>query len=64
MDIYGTGEAAAYLGVKLETLRYHLYVAEDLELDGRIGEDDWLVSPRQTLDEFRERRRPPSSSHC
>ena len=45
--------AAAYLGVKITWLRYHVYTAKGITPDGRRN-NQWIFS-RQTLDEARNR---------
>lgn len=46
-------EAAAYLGVNLTWLRYHVYTSKQITPDGRRG-NQWVFS-RQTLDDARQR---------
>jgi hypothetical protein len=62
-EFYSTRTAAAYLGVKPETIKYHVHVVKDLIPDQRLG--NTLIFTRATLDRFRETKRPigrPSKS--
>lgn len=56
MELFSTAEAAAYLGMKLETVKYHVYVVKDLKPNKLIGKT--LVFTQETLDEFMTRKRP------
>lgn len=56
-NLYSTREAAAYLDIKLATLKHHLYVAKDLLPDGVIGKS--LIFQRVTLDRFASLKRAP-----
>lgn len=62
-ELYGTRKAAEYLGVSVPTIKYHLYVAKDLEPDTVVS--GRLVFTKETLDHFNEhvRKEPgrPSS---
>ncbi len=49
--LYSTQEAAAYLGIHLQTLRYHLYKQQHLQADYEIGGN--LAFTQATLDAFR-----------
>ncbi len=49
--LYSTQEAAAYLGIHLQTLRYHLYDKQHLAADYEIGGN--LAFTQATLDAFR-----------
>lgn len=51
--LYSTNEAAAYLGIHLQTMRYHLK-REHLNPDYEIG--GHLAFSQSTLDKFRQRR--------
>jgi len=55
MELFSTAEAAAYLGVKPETVKYHVYQVKDLVPDKLVGKT--LVFTRETLDEFMTRKR-------
>lgn len=57
MNLYSTQEAAAYLGLSVATIKYHLYHTHALEPDARIGAS--LCFTQDTLDRFAESRRPP-----
>ena len=46
-------EAAAYLGVNLTWLRYHVYTSKQIAPDGRRGNQ--RIFSRQTLDDARRR---------
>ena len=52
-DGLSMSEAAAYLGVNLTWLRYHVYTSKQIVPDGRSG-NRWVFS-RQTLDDARAR---------
>ena len=51
--LYSTVEAAAYLGVNPETLRYHIYDKQHIQADYTIGRD--LAFLEETLDAFRQK---------
>lgn len=51
--LYSTQEAADYLGIHLQTLRYHIYDKQHLAADYEIGGN--LAFTQETLDEFRKR---------
>lgn len=51
--IFSTREAADYLGLTPQTVRWHVRVKGDLAPDKRIG-GRFLVFARETLDAFRE----------
>lgn len=53
--LYSTRTAAEYLGVKPETIKYHVYVAKDLVPDQRLG--NTLVFTQETLDRFKQTKR-------
>lgn len=55
MKLYSTRQAAAYLGMKLPTFRWHVHVKRDLQADQKIGPA--LAFSQQTLDKFRESRK-------
>lgn len=55
--IFGTKEAAEYLGVTPSTIRWHVNEKSDLVPDKRIG-GRFMVFSRETLDAFREGREP------
>jgi hypothetical protein len=54
--IFSTAEAAAYLGLKPASLRYHIYVAKDLRPDFTVGRT--FAFTRETLDKFAAEKRP------
>lgn len=55
MELYGTKEAAEYLGLTIDGFKYHL---RHKHLTGqKIGRT--LVFTKEELDEFKKRRRPP-----
>ena len=58
IKLYTTKEAAEYLGIAVATVKYHLYQAEDLKADAKVG--GRLVFTQETLDHFAEeiKRRP------
>lgn len=51
-EIYGTKQAAAYLGMDYSLFRYHLYEMGHIEPDLRVGKT--LAFTKQTLDRFKE----------
>ena len=53
--LYSTKEAAAYLGVKEETVKYHVYVSNSLHPE-RVGNS--LVFTEEELQRFQRDRRP------
>lgn len=55
--IFGTKEAAEYLGITPQTVRWHINEKADLTPDRRIG-GRFLVFTRETLDAFLEGREP------
>jgi len=55
--IFGTTEAAAYLGLTPQTVRWHVNKKRDLSPDKRIG-GRFMVFARETLDAFLESREP------
>jgi excisionase family DNA binding protein len=54
-DRYLIAEAAAYLGVTVTTVRYHLYTAGDLHAE-KVG--NTLFFTKRELDRFRAESRP------
>lgn len=55
--IFGSTDAARFLGVKLETVKYHLYTSKKLVPDGTIGQDGRTIFfYRPTLEDFRDRK--------
>jgi len=56
-ELFGTAEAAAYLGVSPATIRRHVYEVRDLVPDKVL--ERALVFRRSTLDRYRAARRPP-----
>lgn len=48
--LYSTAEAAAYLGVHLETFKYHLYDKRHIAPDYTVGRE--LAFLQSTLDDF------------
>ena len=59
MEIYSTVEAAEYLRLSVATVKYHLYVAKDLEADQKLA--GRLVFTRDTLDQFNQAKRTPGA---
>ena len=55
--IYSTAEAAEYLGISVQGLKHHIYVAKDLEPDGKIGRS--LFFTQATLDILNDQKRQP-----
>ena len=55
IDIFGTVQAAEYLGISFPTLKYHIYYSKQLVPDQRIG--GRLIFEKGTLDEFARTRR-------
>lgn len=53
--LYGIEDAAAYLGLTVRTLRYHIYQSKRLAPDKRIGAT--LIFRQSTLDAFAEEPR-------
>ncbi len=63
-ELFDVTQAAAYLGVKRETIKYHLYVTKDLKASHKF--QNLVVFTKQDLDEFREIKRPahrPKKKH-
>lgn len=60
-QIFGTREAADYLGLVPQTVRWHVNVKGDLEPDRRIG-GRFMVFTRETLDAYLEGREPDPSA--
>ena len=56
-QLLSTAEAAKYLGIKVETVKYHLYQARDLVADARVGKT--LVFTKDTLDCYKKIKRGP-----
>lgn len=60
--LYSTAEAAVYLGLHVQVVKYHIYTAKDLVPDVRLGRN--LGFYQATLDAFnaakRESGRPPT----
>jgi excisionase family DNA binding protein len=50
--LYSTAEAADYLGLKVETVKYHLYQSGRLQADVVLGRT--LGFYQSTLDAFKE----------
>ena len=55
--LFSTAEAADYVGISRQGLKYHVHVAGNLTPDAKVGHA--LVFTRETLDRFLARRRPP-----
>ena len=55
--LYGTAEAAEYVGLSQSGLRYYLYVKKSLVPHKKIGQS--LIFTREQLDRFQETRRGP-----
>lgn len=51
--VYGTTDAAAYLGISVDTLKYHIYNKQHLAPDQTVGRE--LVFYQATLDEFKRK---------
>jgi excisionase family DNA binding protein len=56
-QLYSTAEAAEYLGLKVETVKYHLYQSGYLKADVVLGKT--LGFYQSTLDAFKESVPPP-----
>jgi len=56
-QIFDTRAAADYLGIDLQTVRWHVNVKGDLAPDKRIG-GRFMVFTRETLDAYQEGRKP------
>ncbi len=56
IKLFSTSGAAAYLGLAVITVKYHIYVAKDLHPQ-KVGRT--LVFTQEELDAFKERKRPP-----
>lgn len=52
---FSTKEAARFLGVKPETVRYHVYVVKDLVPDRMVGKS--LIFYQSTLETFKASKR-------
>jgi excisionase family DNA binding protein len=50
--LFSTAEAAEYLGLKVETVKYHLYQSGHLKADVVLGRT--LGFYQSTLDEFKQ----------
>ena len=55
--IFSIAEAAEYLGVKYETIKYYLYKAKTLKPDITLGGVNGFY--QSTLDRFRATKRKP-----
>lgn len=55
--LYSTAEAAEYLDLKVETVKYHLYQSKQLEADVVLG--GVLGFYQSTLDTFKAQKRRP-----
>ena len=55
--LFSTAEAAEYLRLKVETVKYHLYQSGYLEADIVLGRT--LGFDQSTLDAFKDRVPPP-----
>lgn len=56
LKLYGIKEAAAYCGLAVRTLKYHIYESGELKADANVGHS--LVFTQATLDAFLRNRRP------
>lgn len=56
LKLYGIKEAAAYCGLAVRTLKYHIYESGELKADANVGHS--LVFTQETLDAFLKNRRP------
>jgi hypothetical protein len=54
--LYSTREAAQFLGIKEETVKYHVYTSQTLHPD-KIGHT--LVFTEEELNRFKQEKRPP-----
>ena len=57
LSLFSTAQAAEYLGLSVSSMKYHLYSANDLAADIKVGQA--LLFTRETLDRFAENKRPP-----
>jgi len=56
LSLLTTAEAAAYLGLTVRGLRYHIYTAGDLVPDRNVG-GKLLFFSKETLDKFQQKRK-------
>jgi hypothetical protein len=56
-QLYGSKEAAAYLDISLDTLKYHAIRKKNLKPFKKLGHD--LAFTREQLDEFKRTKRQP-----
>jgi len=49
-ELYSTAEAAAYLGLTIDGVKYHVYQSRRLRPDKKVGHA--LIFTRETLDRF------------
>jgi len=56
-ELYGTNEAAEYLGITVPTVKHHVHIVGDLVPDKKIGQA--LIFTRTTLDTFNANKRRP-----
>jgi len=55
MKLYSTTEAAAYAGLSLSAMKYHIHTAKNI-VPRKVGNS--LVFTQEQLDEFKANRRP------
>lgn len=56
-EIYTVTAAAAYLGLSVSGIKYHVHKVKDLTPDRKVG--NTLIFSRATLDVFAESKRRP-----
>jgi len=64
MKLYGTAEAAEYVGLSLSAFKYHIHIAKTIKPFQKIGHS--LAFTQDQLDEFQIARRPqgrPKKGH-
>ena len=57
LNVFTTKEAAAYLGMTVRGVEYHVFEARDLRPDRIVG--TVAIYSKETLDDFQKRRRKP-----
>lgn len=55
-DVFSTREAAKYLGISFNTMKYHIHYAKNIQ-GVKVGNS--LVFTRTQLDEFKKTKRSP-----
>lgn len=53
---FSTREAAKYLGISFNTMKYHIHYGKNIE-GQKVGSS--LLFTREQLDKFKTRQRPP-----